>query len=1221
MVVTADDGRGGTVSDAFEIEVSAAGALVLNVAAITGDDTVGIAEKAAGFAIAGDTGTEEGVAVTVEIGTATLTATSADPDSTDADDTATWSVDVPPDSGYIAGTGVVVTVSASKAGFTSPADEVRTLAVDLVAPTVAISGVPPTSGAPFTATFTFSEPAYGFSVGDIAVGNGTASAFSGTDGDRTFSALITPTADGTVTVDVAAGAAADAAGNGSLAAAQATSVYAASAAPSVLSVTVSPAPPRAGKVGEARCTKAWLDALPADAVHGPGATLAFTLTLDRDVTVTLAPVPDGAEEVRPELLLDVFNRERRAEYTGPVGTPVRSLAFGWTVRRGDYDPDGIRVAGIALNGAAVRAAGGADLASGSFPAQGFEAHRVRGGYFAVSLDLEAMEEEAREGVPFAFRVTRDGGFGERAVAFVHVDDGGAGRGRTLAVELPPGGTRLLGGAVADGRSGEGRATPAADGRADAGRTLGLRLVRAESGCTGGEPPSWYEVAAPAAATVPVADAAIAPAADGTRLLVGPAGAGERDAGRVPMTFRVCLWTGSLCPDAGRNPAFEAWGGLGHEVRVAYATRDGTATAGADYVAAVGTLVFAPGETVKTVDVEILPDDHDEGKETVWLELSAPVGAAIGRGRNFGYIYNDGAIPRTWIARFGRTVAEQAIEAMEARFSAPRGSGFTGKLAGQSLAGFGNPGEGEAEQEEETARDLERLTDWLAGSEAARPETRALGGRDLLTGSSFTLTQGNAETGFGSIWGRGGVTRFDGREPGGLMLDGEVAGAMLGADFLSNRVLGGLMLTHSRGEGGYERSGDIGGTVESELTALFPYGRVAVSKRLSVWGMAGIGGGSLTLTPWTRGTDGNADEEADDNRQPGAPLRPDLSFLMGAAGVRGVLLDGAGGGPALTLKSDAMTVRTSTDAVSGGGPGSGTGGNLAAADADVTRLRLALEGSQRVALGAGAVLTPEVEVGLRHDGGDAETGFGLDIGAGLSLSDQARGISSDIRARWVLSHEDDGMRARGVSGSLSWDPAPETERGLVVELRQTMGGPSSGGTNALFGRTAIADAVGAGDHLDNRHLEARLGYGFGAFDDRWTVVPEFGLDLLDGVREYRAGGRLVEQEDSDPAFDVGLEVTRREQAGVASAEQGVALRFGWGERVAPDLAFDAGLEVTRREQAGVAGAEHGAALGFGWRLDGAEDRGLELRLGLSGREAANDNQPPETAVGLMLSARW
>ena len=52
--------------------------LALNVNAIAGDDTINIAERSAGFAITGDTGSEGGVTVTVGIGAATLTATSAD---------------------------------------------------------------------------------------------------------------------------------------------------------------------------------------------------------------------------------------------------------------------------------------------------------------------------------------------------------------------------------------------------------------------------------------------------------------------------------------------------------------------------------------------------------------------------------------------------------------------------------------------------------------------------------------------------------------------------------------------------------------------------------------------------------------------------------------------------------------------------------------------------------------------------------------------------------------------------------------------------------------------------------------------------------------------------------------------------------------------------------------------------------------------------------------
>ena len=101
----------------------------------------------------------------------------------------------------------------------------NTFVVDNTAPTVTITGVSATSMAAFMATFTFSEGMDGFAVEDIAVGNGAASAFTGSDGDTEFTALITPTADGEVTVDVAADVAMDAAGNGNTAAARASSIY------------------------------------------------------------------------------------------------------------------------------------------------------------------------------------------------------------------------------------------------------------------------------------------------------------------------------------------------------------------------------------------------------------------------------------------------------------------------------------------------------------------------------------------------------------------------------------------------------------------------------------------------------------------------------------------------------------------------------------------------------------------------------------------------------------------------------------------------------------------------------------------------------------------------------------------------------------------------------------------------------------------------------------
>ena len=60
--------------------------------------------------------------------------------------------------------------------------------------------------------------------------------------------------------------------------------------------------------------------------------------------------------------------------------------------------------------------------------------------------------------------------------------------------------------------------------------------------------------------------------------------------------------------------------------VDYATVTGTAQVGVDYQGSAGTLVFAPGETSKTVAVTVVDDDHDEGSETLKLTLSNAVGA-------------------------------------------------------------------------------------------------------------------------------------------------------------------------------------------------------------------------------------------------------------------------------------------------------------------------------------------------------------------------------------------------------------------------------------------------------------------------------------------------------------------------------------------------------------------------------------------------------------------
>jgi len=89
-----------------------------------------------------------------------------------------------------------------------------TIALDTTSPGVTLtSAAPATINGAFTVTATFSESVTGFDASDLTIGNGSASAFSGSG--TTYSFTVTPTTDGTVAVDVAAGVASDSAGNGS----------------------------------------------------------------------------------------------------------------------------------------------------------------------------------------------------------------------------------------------------------------------------------------------------------------------------------------------------------------------------------------------------------------------------------------------------------------------------------------------------------------------------------------------------------------------------------------------------------------------------------------------------------------------------------------------------------------------------------------------------------------------------------------------------------------------------------------------------------------------------------------------------------------------------------------------------------------------------------------------------------------------------------------------
>jgi hypothetical protein len=129
----------------------------------------------------------------------------------------TYTFEVVPTADGVVTVSIAANVAQDAAGNGNTAATPVNITSDRSAPSVNLttSASSPTnlSAIPFTATF--SEAVTGFTAGDITVTNGTVQNFSGSGTTYTFE--VVPTADGVVTVSIAANVAQDAAGNGNTA--------------------------------------------------------------------------------------------------------------------------------------------------------------------------------------------------------------------------------------------------------------------------------------------------------------------------------------------------------------------------------------------------------------------------------------------------------------------------------------------------------------------------------------------------------------------------------------------------------------------------------------------------------------------------------------------------------------------------------------------------------------------------------------------------------------------------------------------------------------------------------------------------------------------------------------------------------------------------------------------------------------------------------------------
>ena len=450
------------------------------------------------------------------------------------------------------------------------------------------------------------------------------------------------------------------------------------------------------------------------------------------------------------------------------------------------------------------------------------------------------------------------------------------------------------------------------------------------------------------------------------------------------------------------------------VIVNYETEDGSAEAGTDYVHTAGTLTFTPGEVKKEIRVEILQDGQDWRAETFSLILGQVLNAKLSSTRVEATIAEETTVEEgalnAYVSRMLRTTASHVVEAIVNR---PQRIPEC-RLPNLSFLRYGYP-------------------NW-------RPSAG-----ELLSGCGAQATQGGW-----SVWGRGTYTRVLGRE-GALSIRSNVTTMAAGTDYQwTNRLLTGLVASHSIGNGSYEAY-DVSGEASSALTGIYPYLSYQLAP-VRVWLLAGLGRG-------------NAKVESQETT---------LTSGLVALGATGTLVSGRRVN--LNYAADAFMASANPARFS---------------TINVRRLRASVTGSVSIH----QWVRPYLEAAIRHDAGDAETGLGLELGGGTRLAYPKSWLRAEVGIRRMIMHAADGFQQWGASASIQYGN-PEG-LGPTAQIRPIWGQAARRDFWNHYAVTNLAQESSAG------RMDIELGYGTRS-NEKSLVRPSLGTTLHSHGRDYRIG---------------------------------------------------------------------------------------------------------------------
>ncbi len=426
----------------------------------------------------------------------------------------------------------------------------------------------------------------------------------------------------------------------------------------------------------------------------------------------------------------------------------------------------------------------------------------------------------------------------------------------------------------------------------------------------------------------------------------------------------------------------------------------------------------------------------------------------------------------------------------------------------------------AEDRSDAAWNVVQATTTASATPTSAAHGAQMNGLDALRstlGQNFALNLGSSDNPSNwAVWGD-----VDRQSYEGAGYDGMATSVYLGADVtVAECWMFGVAISSNSGESDYSW-GTATQTMDLSLTTVLPYVSYQPNNGSSIWGVAGFGSGELDTT-----VVGAANDVSD--------LSSTITMVGGSQDLTSV------GRFNLALRGDAAMASLETD------DGNGAADGLAA---DVNRIRVGLEGSFRTETGQGGMLEPFGQVSLRSDGGDGDTGTGIEIAGGVRMTSST--FTLEAQGRTLAMHGADEYSESGFSLMAKLNPSASAT-GVLVSIAPRWGADAMGngmlwqdslsvGTANTYGALTGFGNVGA-----NKSIDTQIGYGMLVANEQYLFTPFVDYGVSDGDRrELLFGASLRQLVQGSANLDINLALGRvEERTGASSGKIGLNanLRF-------------------------------------------------------------------------------